>query len=124
MAETAPDAVGSADRIDAGLRGALLGARAGALSAVLDVASTILWLSDARDQARLAIAVIAIGTAAGGIVGGAVGLALGGAIGRPAPIRAHALRLAWLLGPALAPVAWLLFSGGAMRRLPAVMVLR
>lgn len=105
----------------AALRGLTLGAAAGALAALSDVASTILWLAPGRDQLRLVAVLLPLGAALGGVVG-ALGLAADALLARalPRPLVRHAA----LLAPALSVVAWLLFTGGRMRRLPALWLLR
>jgi arylsulfatase A-like enzyme len=105
----------------AALRGLTLGATAGALSAIADIASTILWLAPGRDQARLVAVLLPLGAALGALVGASALLAdalLSRALSRPL------LRHAALSALPLSLVAWLLFTGGRMRRLPAPWLLR
>ena len=105
----------------AALRGLTLGATAGALSALADVASTILWLAPGRDQLRLVAVLLPLGAALGALVGASALLAdalLARALPRPL------LRHAALSSLPLSLVAWLLFTGGRMRRLPAQWLLR
>ncbi len=103
------------------LRGLTLGATAGALSALADIASTILWLAPGRDQVRLVAVLVPLGAALGAIVGLVAGLADAVLAHRlPRPLFRHAA----LTSAPLSVVAWLLFTGGRMRRLPAPWLLR
>src|SRR4051794_24786948 len=108
--------------LNATATGALLGSLAGAICALFDTASTILWLSSGIEQARLVVTLVSVGFAAGGIIGSVVALA---AAGDPQdPFASHVARVARACAAPLAIVAYLLFTGGWARRLPAVWALR
>jgi HEAT repeat protein len=116
-----PSAPQSPTPILPALRGLTLGATAGALSALADIASTILWLAPGRDQLRLVAVLLPLGAAAGALVG-ALALLADALLARALPRALH--RHAALAALPLALVAWLLFTGGRMRRLPALWALR
>lgn len=103
------------------LRALTLGATAGALSALADIASTILWLAPGRDQLRLVAVLLPLGAAIGAVVG-AIALLADALLTRalPRPLARHAA----LSAAPLSLVAWLLFTGGRTRRLPAQWLLR
>ncbi|MFO0627043.1 MAG: HEAT repeat domain-containing protein [Polyangiales bacterium] len=73
------------------------------------------------DQLRLSFALVALTTAAGALVGALVG-ALDHAL--RGPVRDEGRRHAVLLAAPMTAVAWALFTGGRMRRLPATGLLK
>lgn len=105
-------------------QGALLGAAAGASSALLDVASTIGWLSTHADRVRLVVVLVLVGFSAGAVVGSLAGLVAGADRWSSRSFQAQSLRIALLLAAPMALVSWLLFTGGKARRLPALWLLR
>ncbi len=120
---TAPGTVGPARTTTrlAAAHGALLGAGAGLLAGLADVASTVLWLAPGADRLRLLVTLVALGAGLGAAVG--IVLAVGhAALGRV--VRAPWIRHAVVLAVPLVAVAHWLFAGGRMRRLPAQGVLQ
>lgn len=96
---------------------ARVGAVAGLGAAMLDVASTVLWLSSGEDQRRLVLVLALLGVGAGAIAGALFGLVFDRATlrnGGPRPLFVRA----WLalLAPS-ALVGHMLFTGGFMRRI-------
>jgi len=103
------------------LWGAFVGALAGVLAGLLDLASTILWLAPGPDRLRLAFTLPFLGGALGTLVGALAALFDGLLRPRvPALLPRHALLLSLPLGL----TAHWLFTGGAMRRLPAQWILQ
>jgi arylsulfatase A-like enzyme len=99
----------------------VLGAAAGLGAALLDVASTVLWLSTHADQLRLVAVLLLLGGSAGALLGALVGAVAGGG---PRALVRDVGRVALLVAAPLALVAWLLFTGGRARRMPGLIVLR
>jgi arylsulfatase A-like enzyme len=101
-------------------RSAFFGALAGVVVALLDFASTVLWLHARRDQLELLVALGLLGSFAGGFFGLLVAV-LQIAISRDAVhTRRQLVRTSTVVAVAVAPVAWMLFSGPRMQRLPWV----
>lgn len=101
--------------------GVVPGALAGFTLGALDLVTAVPSLPPGYDRLRLSFALLAVLTAAGALVGGFVG-ALDHAL-RP-HLRDERLRHAALLAAPLTAVAWALFTGGRMRRLPAPWLLK
>lgn len=97
-------------------QGAVVGALAGALGALADLASTVLWLAPGRDRAWLTAVLLALGAALGtitAVVCASVDRVLS------ARLRSVTTRHALIVALPLTVTAHLLFTGGFMRRLPA-----
>lgn len=97
-------------------RAAALGAMAGVATALADYGALWLWLPTWELRADVFVRMLALQAAAGLLAGSLLGL--GVATGRRLPTRLRPLPLVALATPALGHVAWALFQGGAMRRLP------
>lgn len=103
------------NRIESALFGARVGALAGLCVGVLDVASTVLWLSSLEDQRRLVAVVLLLCASVSALIGAAWGALFEST--HTQSIRLHARRaIAVSIAPA-AVVGHLLFTGGKMRRL-------
>lgn len=100
------------------LRTAWIGALAGALAALLDVASTILWLSSVEDQRRLVLVFALLGVGATALVGALVGALFSRPLLAAGTARALLARSLALVAIPSAAIGHLLFTGGRMRRLP------
>ncbi len=81
----------------------------------------MLWLAPGVDQWRLAAVLGALGAGAGALAGAAAASADALLARR---VRSASMRHAVLVAPAMTVIAWLLFTGGSMRRLPMLGVLR
>lgn len=101
--------------------GAVLGCLAGLLTGLCDVASTVLWLPAGYDRLRLTFVLVAVGLGTGAGLGALIGL-LDGLVGRREP--RTWIRHAIILAAPMMLVGNALFTGGRMRRLPLLSVLR
>lgn len=104
-------------------RGAAWGALAGLLAAALDVASTVLWLSSPDDQRKLVVALVLVCVGASALASVAFFALVGREIERGRN-RSQIVRLAALSIAPGALVGWMLFTGGRMRRMPALFALK
>lgn len=109
-------------------RGAVLGAAAGSCAALLDVASTVLWLVDGAERARLVVALVMAGAGTGawlGVIVATVFATRPVVLGAPglAPRGIFTRATAMLFIP-LGVVANQLFTGGHARRTPGLALLR
>lgn len=105
-------------------RGALVGALAGLICAQMDVASTILWLHARSDQQWLWLTLTMLGAGFGAALGVAAAWLNGWIFARNLKVSATHIRGAIVAAALCGPIAWLLFTGGKMGRLPAVALLR
>lgn len=101
--------------------GLVSGAFAGFAIGAFDLFTALSALPPGYDQLRLSFALLAVVTAAGATIGALVG-ALEAAL--RTRLRDERVRHAVLLAAPLTAVAWALFSGGRMRRLPATWLLK
>lgn len=108
----------------ASIRGAVLGAGGGLCAALADVASTILWLHDPIERVRLVVALVLAGIAAGAWAGAAIAAVVSWRRDPAATWRSDSMRVGAVLAVPLACVAYLLFTGGHARRIPALWVVR
>ncbi len=104
-------------------KAAAWGAVAGLFVAALDVASTILWLSSTDDQRKLVLVLTLVSVGATALVGAAFFAGVAGELDASRG-RALIVRLAAVCCVPGALVGWMLFSGGRMRRMPALWALR
>jgi len=102
-------------------RSLVVGALAAVAAALADIASTVLWLAPGPDQPRLVAVFLAVGLATGALVS-LVAASLDRLLARWE--RRPTVRHAALVALPLAAVAFKLFEGGRMRRLPAVGLLQ
>ncbi len=97
-------------------RGATLGLLAGLATALADYGALWLWLPTWELRFEVFVRMLALQGAVGALAGAV--LALGWRASRRLPQPLHPLPLTTLAAPALGYVAWALFQGGAMRRVP------
>jgi arylsulfatase A-like enzyme len=96
---------------------ARIGALAGLSAAMLDVASTVLWLSSSEDQRRLVLVLALLGAGAGAVVAALVSLVFSSRVLRSAGGRALFTRALVVAAAPSVAVGHLLFTGGFMRRI-------
>ncbi len=94
-----------------------LGAAAGAVAAQLDFASTVLWLYSRSDQRWLFLVLTLVGMGVGALLGFVCSLVNRWIFFRQDVRSAHR-RAVIASALSTSPIAWLLFSGGRMQRLP------
>ncbi len=105
-------------------RGGALGAGAGLCAALADVASTVLWLADGAERARLVVTLALAGAGAGAWLGVLVATVFAARSARALTAREVFARAAALLAAPLAVVTYLLFTGGRARRIRGLAAVR